>query len=95
MDIEELEEIRRSVLAELKSIEGDIRDYWLDKHKENHGIYVGAAVKTTAGKFGIITSVDAREALRGSKPWVKARLYKKDGELSKLTKNLLSGSLTL
>ena len=91
MNIDELEEIRSSVLSELKSIEGDIRDYWLDFHKENHGIYVGAIVKTTTGNLGVTSSVEASKAPRNGKPWIQARLYKNNGEPSKSVRNLFDG----
>jgi len=88
-DIDILEKEELEARKVLSNIEQKIRDFWLKKHKEDYGVFIGAIVVLSDGRKAIVDSVRAERSHRG-KPWITGRIEKKDGSFGKATRNLYS-----
>jgi hypothetical protein len=85
-NIEELEAREAAAVKVLSSIRQEIRDYWIESHKEVYGVCQGAIVLTRDKKRAIVVSVEGRES--HGKPWVKGRIEKKDGTFGAAIRNI-------
>ena len=85
--IDELKEEETEARNRLSIVKQEIRDYWLDRHKKDHGVFIGAIVVLKDGKKAVVSSVRAEDA-HSRKPWVTGRVEKKDGDFGKAERNL-------
>ncbi len=87
--LDDLKGREKAALDLLGGVRKEIREYWLNKHKEDFGVSPGVIVELKDGKMAMIDSVDAREAYN-RRPWVKGYVQKKDGNYGKALRNLYS-----
>ena len=88
-DIEVLKEEELEAIKVLGNIKRQIRDYWLKKHEEDYGVFVGAIVVLKNGKKAVVDSVIVK-SWHGCKPWLTGRIENKDGSFGKAKRNLYS-----
>lgn len=69
----------------VKKAEADLREAkqaYREALEEHHGLRPGVRVKADRGIEGEYVSIDAHTSVNWtSRPWIKARLFKKDGTL--------------